>query len=107
MSVHIKIACAAMMLTGCAAVIDPSVGRGPITLSADAEQAFAEYQSRYKPRYFAVSEDGGAYYYSFCDVGRCLRQAKTKVIDKCETFSGGVPCRIYGSHGEIVWAEDS
>ncbi|MDH3660457.1 MAG: hypothetical protein OEU92_10590 [Alphaproteobacteria bacterium] len=86
---------------------DPSVGQGPITLSADAEQAFTAYQAKQTPRYFAVSADGEAYYYSFCGAGRCLRQAKTKVIERCETFSNGVPCKIYGSQGKVVWTDQS
>ena len=96
-----------LVLVGCAGIIDPTVGQGPISLSEDAEKAFADYQSKQTPRYFAVSSDGQAYYYSFCDVGRCLRQAKTKVIEQCETFSNGVPCKIYGSQGSIVWFEAS
>ncbi|MEZ5930349.1 MAG: hypothetical protein R3F54_00035 [Alphaproteobacteria bacterium] len=92
-----------VMLAACAEITDPSVGEGPITLSADAQQAFADYQALPNPRYFAVSENGDAYYYSYCDATRCLRQAKTKVIERCETFSNGAPCKIYGSHGTIVW----
>lgn len=103
----ISIICASLMLAGCNAVVDPAVGQGPITLSAHAEKAFAEYQALQKPRYFAVSADGEAYYYSFCGESRCLRQVKTKVIDKCESYSNGVPCKIYGSQGAIVWAKDS
>ena len=64
--------CAA--LAGRSSVVDPTIGQGPITLSANAEKAFADYQSKQIPRYFAVSTDGQAYYYSYCDAGRCLRQ---------------------------------
>lgn len=98
---------AALALTGCADIRDPAVGTGPITLSAEAEKALAEYRARRTPRYFAVSTDGQAYYYSFCDSGRCLRQVKTEVVEKCESFSGGVPCKIYASRGDIVWADGS
>lgn len=93
-----------MVLVGCGGVIDPAVGQGPITLSSDVEKGFAEYQARNAPRFFAVSTNGNAFYYSFCDVGRCLKQVKTQVIRKCESYSGGVPCKIYGSRGEVVWA---
>jgi hypothetical protein len=96
---------AAATIAGCA-IRDPSVGTGPITLSADAERAFDQYRAKETPRYFAVSEDGLAYYYSYCDAGRCLRQPKTQVVRKCESYSEGVPCRIYGSQGNIVWAKD-
>lgn len=99
----LSIMTALMMLAGCAEFADPTVGEGPITLSSRAEQAFADYQAKPKPRYFAVSEDGSAFFYSYCDVERCLRQVKSKVVDKCESYSNGVPCKIYGSHGQIVW----
>ncbi|MGI9505602.1 MAG: hypothetical protein ACR2RE_21400 [Geminicoccaceae bacterium] len=92
-----------LSLIACAQISDPTVGKGPISLSSDVEAAFADYQALQKPRYFAVSADGNAYYYSYCDVSRCLRQVKTKVIQKCESFSNGVPCKIYGSQGKVVW----
>ena len=101
------VALVSVALFGCNTVIDPSVGRGPIALSAQTQKAFAEYQARRTPRYFAVSADGKAYYYSYCDAGRCIRQAKTKVIDQCEHYSNGIPCKIYGSQGAVVWADDS
>lgn len=94
---------ACVTLMGCAGIYDPVVGRGPITLSADAEKAFAEYRTTTTPRYFALSTDGSAYYYSFCDIGRCRRDMKTSVIDKCQSFSHGVPCLIYASRGQVIW----
>lgn len=102
--VGLPIMAVCMTLVGCAGITDPTVGQGPISLSEDAEKAFVEYQSKRTPRYFAVSSDGRAYFYSFCDAGRCIRQAKTKVIERCETFSNGLPCKIYGSQGTIVWS---
>ena len=95
-----------LALTGCAAVVDPTVGQGPIALGQDAKKAFVEYQSKQTPRYFAVSSDGQAFFYSYCDAGRCLRQVKTKVIEQCETFSDGLPCKIYASQGNVVWRDD-
>lgn len=100
----LSIVAVCMALVGCSGIIDPAVGQGPIALSPDVEKGFAEYKARNAPRFFAVSTDGNVYYYSFCDVGRCLKQLKTQVIRKCEANSGGVPCKIYGSRGEIVWA---
>lgn len=99
----LSLAAGCLMLAGCSGIVDPTVGQGPISLSADTEQAFADYQARQTPRYFAVSSDGNAYYYSYCDDTRCIRQVKTKVIEQCEVYSDGVPCKIYGSQGEIVW----
>lgn len=94
-------------LAGCAIIEDPSVGKGPVTLSPAAEQAFADYRTKRAPRYFALSTDGQAFYYSYCDAGRCLRQPKTAVIDKCQSFSNGVPCKIYASHGNIIWTKNT
>ncbi len=103
----ITLLAASATLLGCNTVIDPSVGQGPIALSTQTQKAFTEYKAQQKPRYFAVSTDGEAYYYSYCDSSRCLRQAKTKVIDQCERYSNGVPCKIYGSQGAIVWARNN
>ncbi|MGI9500169.1 MAG: hypothetical protein ACR2P3_09035 [Geminicoccaceae bacterium] len=101
----LSIMAACMALAGCAGITDPAVGQGPIALSADAENAFVEYRTRRTPRYFAVSTDGQSFYYSYCDAGRCLRQPKTRVIEKCESYSNGVPCKIYASQGNVVWID--
>ncbi len=99
-------ALAAMMLTACSSAVDPAVGEGPITLEPAVERAFADYQAMETPRYFAVSEDGRSFYYSFCDARRCRREPKTRTIDRCEAHSAGVPCKIFASQGTIVWSED-
>ncbi len=104
--VGLSIMTVCMTLAGCAGIVDPALGQGPISLSEDALKAFAEYQSKRTPRYFAVSSDGQAYYYSFCDTGRCRREPKTRVIEQCEGFSEGLPCKIYGSQGNVVWRDD-
>ena len=93
------------MLLGCT-VADPSVGEGPVTLHSHVREAFAEYQAKQTPRYFAVSIDGQAFYYSYCDAGRCRRQPKTHVVRRCESHSDGVPCKIYASGGEVIWRDD-
>ena len=96
-----------MVLTSCSRIIDPLIGEGEVTLSPDAARALVDYQARDKPRYFALSQDGQAYYYSFCDDSRCLKQPKSQVVRKCETYSSGVPCKIYASHGKVVWSKES
>lgn len=98
-----QVVASALVLAGCV-LNDPYVGTGPIELSTSAEQAFADYRSLAYPRYFAVAEDGSAYYYSFCPEGRCSRTLKTQVVRQCETFSAGIPCKIYASSGRIVWS---
>jgi len=103
----IAILLAGIALGGCGGIVDPSVGRGEVTLGPEAERAFVDYQALDKPRYFALAENGEAYYYSFCDESRCLKQVKAQVINKCETYSNGIPCHIYASHGNIVWMKDS
>lgn len=103
--VGLSIVATCLALGGCADFADPTIGKGPVKLSDGATKAFTDYQARQVPRFFAVSTDGKAFFYSFCDAGRCIRQAKTQVIDKCETFSNGVPCKIYASRGKVVWAE--
>lgn len=95
-----------IMVAGCG-ISDPYVGTGPIALGSAAKEAFADYRVKSYPRYFAVAEDGGAFYYNYCATGRCLRTPKTHVVEQCETYSDGVPCKIYASNGRIVWAKDS
>jgi hypothetical protein len=95
-----------LILVGCS-VPDPSVGAGPVALGPAAEEAFADYQGRISPRYFALSEDGGAFYYTYCPDSSCLRTPKSQIIRQCETFSRGVPCKIYARNGEVVWTDDS
>lgn len=104
-SLHLA-AATAFLLAGCS-VADPSVGTGPIALGSAAKEAFDDYQAHPYPRYFAIAEDGSAYYYSYCAEGRCLRTPKTQVVRQCETYSEGIPCKIYASNGKVVWAKDS
>ena len=93
------------LLTGCDTV-DPYVGSGPIALGPTVRQAFTDYRAKTYPRYFAVAEDGRAFYYNYCPDGACPRTPKSSVVAQCETFSEGVPCKIYASNGKIVWADD-
>lgn len=94
-----------LILTGCT-VRDPTIGSGSIEMSATALEAFEDYKTKTVPRYFAVSEDGRAYYYSFCSSMRCLRLSKANVVYQCETYSNGVPCRIYASGLDVVWLNE-
>ncbi|MGI9491879.1 MAG: hypothetical protein ACR2QF_05690 [Geminicoccaceae bacterium] len=97
---------ALLMLAGCS-ISDPSIGTGPVALGPAAEEAFADYQAKSFPRYFALSEDGSAFYYTYCPDSRCLRKPKTQIIHQCETFSRGIPCKIYAHNGKVVWTDNS
>lgn len=95
-----------LLALGLAACLeDPTVGRGGITLSPQAQQGFEAYKQVRSPGHFAVSRDGQAYYYNHCPDGRCRRGYKLDVIQKCESYSRGSPCKIYGSRGEVVWQD--
>ena len=101
-----QILAALLMLTGCDA-LQSSVGSGPIALGPVAQQAFDDYQAREFPRYFALSEDGGAFFYTYCPANRCRRTPQSQIIRRCETYSEGVPCRIYARSGKVVWVDDT
>jgi hypothetical protein len=94
----------AISLSGC--ISDPLVGKGPIKLSPNTQAGFEEYQKEFKPGHFAVAVDGGAYSYNYCR-GRCTKSSKMHSIHRCEQYSDGVPCKIYGAKGKVVWERDA
>ncbi len=106
-TIRYKILALAIMLTstGCS-VTDPLVGTGPIAMGPAAEKAFTDYRAKSFPRYFALSEDGSSFYYSFCSGNQCPRTPKSQIVRQCETYSAGIPCKIYARNGEVVWAND-
>lgn len=82
---------------------DPVVGSGPIELSRGVQRGYDQYLAERSPGHFAVSKDGRAYAYNYCSEGRCRQSTKTRSIYRCEQRSEGVPCKIYGAHGKVVW----
>ena len=82
---------------------DPSVGVGPIELNQRVQRGFENYQKERSPGHFAVAVDGNYYAYNYCSAGRCIAGSKPSAIHRCEERSNGVPCKIYGAKGEVVW----
>ena len=97
----------AMFTLSACVINDPLVGSGPLELSRGVQRGFERYQNERSPGHFAVSLDGRTYSYNYCPDGRCLQSSKNRSIYRCEQRSEGVPCKIYGAHGNVVWrAED-
>jgi hypothetical protein len=96
----------ALSLSACM-IKDPSVGTGPIELSSRVQRGFDNYQTERSPGHFAVAVDGSTYAYNYCSAGRCRSGSKPSAIHRCEERSDGVPCKIYGAKGAVVWDEES
>ncbi|MGI9418799.1 MAG: hypothetical protein ACR2RA_13270 [Geminicoccaceae bacterium] len=94
-----------LALVGCLPP-DPNVGKGPITLSPQAQQNFEEYKTARSPGYFVVTEDGLGSFYNYCSSGRCYRTSSNEVIHRCEENAGGRACKVYASKGKVVWQEE-
>jgi len=96
----------ALSLSACM-IKDPSVGTGPIELSSRVQQGFDAYQKERSPGHFAVSIDGQEAAYNYCPDGRCYAGSKPAAIYRCEERSDGVPCKIYGAKGAVVWDREA
>lgn len=97
---------AALMLTACLPK-DPSIGTGPIELSRRVQQGFTAYQKERSPGHFAISIDGKEAAYNYCPDGRCYAGSKPAAIHRCEERSDGIPCKIYGAKGVVVWDDET
>ncbi len=80
-------------------------GSGYVYLSPSAEAYFQHYLARPDSEYFAVSTDGRAAGYSFCEAGRygCIEGSGTVALRACHRVSNGVPCKIYAVIDTVVW----
>jgi hypothetical protein len=95
--------CALIMLTSCG-VTGTEIGSGPITLSPGVKQALEEYRSLRTPYYFAVSSDGEAFGYTYCQEVRCRSVGDAaSAVYSCER--SGKECKIYARREEVVWQE--
>ena len=88
--------------------IENKYGVGKINLSSAVLDGFAKYKELQDPSYFAVSEDGQRYGYSYCKKPPCSTDweyTQNIAIYSCEKNSYGSPCRIYASGTTIVWRQ--
>lgn len=77
-------------------------GSGPLTLSPYVFKGFQKYLDAYGALFFAVSEDGTRYGWSYCDNLPCGNN-RHLAIRVCERYSRGIPCKIYAVQKNIVW----
>lgn len=79
-------------------------GDGPIRVSSNVANGFAEYKTKAKPLTFAVSVDGREYSYYYCTGTPCTSSHATpETIADCQGRSGGVPCKVFAIGREVVW----
>jgi hypothetical protein len=78
----------------------------PYPLPPGLQPFFETYMHKHNRGAFAVSVDGRAAGYSYCQVaGPCGRRDRIerRAIDSCMGVSEGVPCRLYAWRGTVVW----
>ena len=91
------------LLAGCK--LGSEVGSGPLLLPLNVSSGYSEYLSQPYPLAFAVSEDGRAYGYVYCEVAGCMRGGthQYKATENCLAYSNGTPCKIYARKRNVVW----
>ncbi len=74
----------------------------PLAVSPDVMADFAQYKSRTKPLYFAVSSDGLFSWYSYCIDYNCqaAQGYRREAIENCEK-EGGTDCVIFAVGDEV------
>ena len=82
-------------------------GEGPIEITPEVQEGYAEFQNASEPMFFAVSLDGAAYGYTTCSSTAPCRPAGARdgALQACLLASNGEPCRIYADRRGIVWKD--
>jgi len=97
---------ALLALAGCRTA-PRDVGPIAVSLGPGAVAGWEHYDGLEKPDYFALSEDGRAYGYTFCGVAGCLNDPasnrRKRAIKHCESKRDGVRCRLFAKQRQIVW----
>lgn len=78
----------------------------PFPLPLHIRTLFNEYTHKHNLGAFAISLDGRAAGYVYCQVAQvCGRRGRTEraAVDRCLGVSNGVRCRVYAWRGKIVW----
>jgi hypothetical protein len=67
-------------------------------------QQYLATQNDTRHGFFAISKDGQNWGQSGCPKGQCPADdaLKTSAIDRCQQFSAGVPCLIFGEDKQIL-----
>lgn len=95
-----------LLLAGCKTTSD-YYGKGPVNLSSRLTAGFEKYKSGGGPEFFAVSQDGRTYGWSYCSggIGNCRGGGIPgfMAVNACERGSKGVPCKIFARGKQVVW----
>jgi len=78
-------------------------GKGPLTLSSSSLAGFERYKKAgINAGYFAVTEDGSTYGYSYCSAGQCGGNSLMVALQSCESHAQRT-CKIYAYGPTVVW----
>lgn len=84
------------------ACMGTGVGQGPIRLSPEVQALYAEYRGLLSPSAFAVSADGAAASYSYCQsLEGCRGNEAHMALEGCRR--SGKECFVYDLGGKVVW----
>jgi hypothetical protein len=104
----IKLLMMATIVFGLSACVT-NTGSGPITLSSNVLRGYEEFKNLkgFKtPSFFAVSEDGQSYGYSFCPMGQCNDNGDMVALSGCVNRSKK-KCKIFADDTWILWKDAS
>ena len=93
---------AALTITACQAPPDKYTWLKQIDLKPEVKAGFHEYKKLPYPAYFAVTENGRTFGYSFCDSSGCRGNAMMVAIYSCERYSNDAPCKIYAKGAKAI-----
>ena len=99
----IMVLLSALTITACQTPPDKYTWLKQIDLKPVAKAGFHDYKKLSYPAYFAVTEDGRVYGYSFCGASGCQGNAIMVAIYSCERSSKGAPCKIYAKRASPVF----
>ena len=93
--------CAAAFPALAESELDPIV----MNTSTECRGAFADYQRRFEPLYFARALDGATCAYSYCESSCNRTNAREKTLYACSRAAEGIACQITAFAGELVEVE--
>ncbi len=70
--------------------------------STDCAKAYQRYMRTFYPHYFALSDDGRACGYTFCNSGCVRTSSPIQALKECEGVSNGRSCSVYAFRGSVV-----
>lgn len=92
-----------LVLAGCQLkTVSDYYGTGPLQMSSRVSAGYEAYKKRPGPWFFAVSQDGRDYGYTYCAEGTCQDTIAQMAINSCNKRAT-VECKIYARRTSVVW----